>query len=335
MLHSLGHFIDDWLFRFVTRGPIAGHVVVFAPLGLLAGLAIVRWIRRFRHRLATEFGTQHEPVSDAGIVLVTTLLFTGLDLSVAFGGAHWITEGGSVDWAHWRLLYHFALVGLLIAATVVDFEFYLIPDEITLPGLAIGAGGAALVTNLALMHVWIDWNQADPIFGPYIPEWIKHHPHWHGLAWSLAGAAVGAGVTWLVRLVSAWVLRVESLGFGDVTLMAMIGSFLGWQPVVLVFFLAPLCGVVIGVLLKFAHGRRALPYGPCLSASALIVLMTWRWLWRPTREIFGHWPTLIGLAAFCMVSLVGLLALLRLYRSIPVTRRTQGRDEERVRGLGS
>jgi prepilin signal peptidase PulO-like enzyme (type II secretory pathway) len=328
VLHSLGLWIDDSLFRFVTRPSIVPHLVVFPLVGLAAGFLISRWVRRFRRQFAVEFGAQSDPIPDAIILLGTALLFTALDFAVAFGGAHWVTEGGSIDWGHWRLLYHFVLASLLVAATVVDLEYYLIPDEITVPGLAIGVAGAALVTNLAVMHIWVDWNQADPIFGPYIPEWIKHHPHWHGLAWSIAGAAVGAGVTWLVRIVSAWVLRVESLGFGDVTLMAMIGGFLGWQPVVMVFFLAPLCGVVIGILLKIVHGRRALPYGPCLAASAMIVLMSWRWLWQPTREIFGHVPTLVGLAAFCTASLVGLLALLRLYRSIPVTRR---KEEKSVR----
>lgn len=323
MLQTYGRLIDDWLFRFVTRGPVWQHLLAFPLLGVVAGHLIVQWIRHLRRGAARDYGAFADPIPDRWIVATTGALFTALDLAAIHGGAHWVTEGGAVDWAHWRLMYYFVLIGFLVVATVIDLEFYLIPDELTLPGIAFGIGAAGLITNMALMHVWIDWNQAHPIYGPYIPEWIKHHPHLHGLAWSMVGATVGVGVTWLVRMVSAWVLRVESLGFGDVTLMAMIGSYLGWQPTVLVFFLAPLCGVALGILLKLLHGRRALPYGPCLSASALIVLMTWRWLWQPTREIFGHWPTLVGLAAFCTAGLVGLLELLRLYRSIPVTRRTK------------
>jgi leader peptidase (prepilin peptidase)/N-methyltransferase len=167
----------------------------------------------------------------------------------------------------------------------------------------------------------VDWNQPDLIHGPYIPEWIKNHPHWHGLAFSIMGLVVGGGITWLVRWISRLALGAEALGFGDVTLMAMIGSFLGWQPMVFVFLLAPVCGIVIAVALRLTTGRRILPYGPFLSAAAVLVLFLWRRLWTPTREIFGHWPTLVGLAAVVTLGMAGLLGLLRLYRAIPVERR--------------
>jgi hypothetical protein len=58
-----------------------------------------------------------------------------------------------------------------------------------------------------------------------------------------------------------------------------------------------------------------------LSAAAVLVLFLWRWLWTPTREIFGHGPTLVGLVALVTVGMAVLLGLLRLYRAIPVERR--------------
>ena len=189
----------------------------------------------------------------------------------------------------------------------------------------MGVGAAACIGNLHLMPAWVDWNQADPIHGPYIPEWIKSHPHWHGVVFSLAGLVVGAGITWLARTISRLILGMEALGFGDVTLMAMIGSFLGWQPVVFVFLLAPVCGIVVAITLRLAKQRRVLPYGPFLSAAAVLVLCTWRWLWTPTREIFGHWPTLMGLAVVVTGGMAGLLGMLRLYRAIPVERREAGK----------
>jgi lipid-A-disaccharide synthase-like uncharacterized protein len=53
----------------------------------------------------------------------------------------------------------------------------------------------------------------------------------------------------------------------------------------------------------------------------VLVLFLWRWLWTPTREIFGHWPTLIGLVALVIFGMAFLLGLLRLYRAIPVEQR--------------
>jgi leader peptidase (prepilin peptidase)/N-methyltransferase len=260
------------------------------------------------------------------VVLSTGALFTVLVVAVMRGqeGCQWVTEGGSINWGHWRLLYHYALITFLVVATTVDFDQYLIPDQITMPGVLVGITVATCLGNMQLMQIWVDWNHVDPIEGPYIPQWIKMHPHWHGLAYSLAGLATGAAITWLSRLISQWVLGMEALGFGDVTLMAMIGSFLGWQSVLFVFLLAPLCGIIGGISFRLLYGRIAVPYGPFLSAATVLVLLTWRWLWTPTREVFGHWPTLLGLGSGLVVGMAVLLGLLRLYRSIPVERRTAG-----------
>ena len=59
--------------------------------------------------------------------------------------------------------------------------------------------------------------------------------------------AVGAAVIWTIRFIASVILKREAMGFGDVTLMAMIGAFLGWQAVIIVFFLSPFAGAVVGV----------------------------------------------------------------------------------------
>ena len=80
-------------------------------------------------------------------------------------------------------------------------------------------------------------------------------------------------MTWLVRWLSSVVLGQESLGLGDVTLMAMIGSFLGWQPLVFVFLLAPLCGIAMGLGVRLVTNRTYIPFGPYLSMAAVVVLV--------------------------------------------------------------
>lgn len=312
--------LNDTLFKFVTRGPAWRHVAAFLPVGLIAGALVARWSEKL---VALESGGERHLARWAKAVIVLGMggLYAGLVVAVIHGHCQWITEGGSIDWGHWRLLYHYALIALLVAATTIDYDQYLIPDQITIPGTILGVAAATCVGNMQLMQVWVDWNQLHPIEGPYIPLWIKHHPYLHGLAFSVSGLVAGAGITWLARAVSQWVLGVEALGFGDVTLMAMIGSFLGWQPVICVFLLAPLCGSLIAVTLRLISGRRALPYGPYLSLSAVIVLLNWRLLWERTREIFGHWPTLLALVGGVIVGMALLLGLLRVYRAIPVETR--------------
>jgi len=315
--------LSDWnrsWFEFVTRGSLTAVAATFAPLGLLLGWVTVRWSERL---LTRERGQPHRLPASWRIVSVLAATAAGALLPVAVIGwqCQSLVEGGSIDWVQWRLPYHLALLLFLLAATLIDLDCYLIPDAVTLGGAVVGFLGAGLISNLQLIPLWVDWNAWQIDVGPAIPTWIRQHHHLHGFAWSLVGAGVGATLTLLARWVSQGVLGVESLGFGDVTLMLMIGSFLGWQPVVCVFLLAPVCGVVVALLLQFSSGRRALPYGPCLAAAAVLVLLTWKAIWLRTRDLFGHPPTLAGLALLVIGGMALLLGLLRLYRAIPVARR--------------
>ncbi|TWT65992.1 prepilin peptidase [Allorhodopirellula solitaria] len=98
---------------------------------------------------------------------------------------------------------------------------------------------------------------------------------WLGLASSLMGIAVGGGIVWSIRLVGSWAMRTEAMGFGDVTLMAMIGAYIGWQASTAAFFLAPLAAIAI-VLVQFAITRdRATPFGPYLCAGTVLTVLFW------------------------------------------------------------
>ncbi len=76
--------------------------------------------------------------------------------------------------------------------------------------------------------------------------------------------AVAGTLVWVVRIVASVALQQEAMGFGDVTLMGMIGAFLGWQPAVMAFFLAPFAGVVIALAQWLTTGRKEIAYGPFL-----------------------------------------------------------------------
>ena len=78
-----------------------------------------------------------------------------------------------------------------------------------------------------------------------IGTWLAGATRWESLLSALVGLAFAGGLIWSVRIIAGRALGVEAMGFGDVTLMAMIGTFLGWQAAFLVFFLAPLTAVLI------------------------------------------------------------------------------------------
>lgn len=137
--------------------------------------------------------------------------------------------------------------------------------------------------------------------------------NWAGLFSALAGLAVGGGVIWVVRIIGGAALGREAMGFGDVTLMAMIGTFVGWQGALVVFFLAPLMGVLLALIRRIASGDNEIPYGPflCLAAAALIV--DWAHMWDATRDIFLlGW--ILGAVLGAGLALMGVLLLA--YRAI-------------------
>src|SRR4029077_1267881 len=109
-----------------------------------------------------------------------------------------------------------------------------------------------------------------------LPEqipWLTAHPHVHGLLNSILGLIVGGGTVWLIRIIGHYALGQEAMGFGDVTLMAMVGSFIGWQPSLIVFFmLAPLCALAVTLVTLSLRFNRAIPFGPYLSVGTIMIL---------------------------------------------------------------
>lgn len=94
------------------------------------------------------------------------------------------------------------------------------------------------------------------------------------LAGVLLGYLVGGGVVWAVRVLGSLAFGKEAMGLGDVHLMAAVGACLGWIDSVLAFFGAAFVGLtwwVLGLVLGGA-AKRAMPYGPYLAVSTLLVL---------------------------------------------------------------
>lgn len=144
--------------------------------------------------------------------------------------------------------------------------------------------------------------------------WALWPQRWPALLTALAGLGVGGGTVWAVRVAGWLALRQEAMGFGDVTLMAMIGSFLGWQASLLVFFFSPFAALGIAVGQWMLTGRRDVPYGPYLCAAAMGVILAWPWCWRSFGELFAAGWLLPATLAVCLVLLAGGLSAWRLVR---------------------
>lgn len=145
--------------------------------------------------------------------------------------------------------------------------------------------------------------------------WLVGGTRWESFLSALVGMAVGGGVIWAVRIVGSAALQQEAMGFGDVTLMAMIGSFTGWQPTLVIFFLAPFSAILIAVAQYAVSRRHDIAFGPYLCLSTLFWILNSGSIWRQYGlPIFslGWYVPAIGVSGLLLMG--GMLQAWRLLR---------------------
>lgn len=144
--------------------------------------------------------------------------------------------------------------------------------------------------------------------------WLRGGYAWNNLVSSVIGLAVGGGMIWIIRIIAAAVLKREAMGFGDVTLMAMIGAFIGWQAVLIAFFFGAIAGLVVGLTQWLVNRENVIPYGPFLCLGSLTMVLFWAPIWN-YFGVFFETPWLVPTAiALCLPPLPILLYGLRWLR---------------------
>ena len=138
-----------------------------------------------------------------------------------------------------------ALVTALLVLSLIDLEHQILPDVITLPGLAAGLAAS------------------------FLPGWPVRP----------RAALLAAAGGWLAFAAVAKLYQrargIEGLGQGDWKLAAMLGAFLGWQPMLLTVLIASVAGTLVGLAAVGLRGRdmrHPLPFGTFLGAAGIAVL---------------------------------------------------------------
>lgn len=172
------------------------------------------------------------------------------------------TAAGILWWLTWRwspsvpfFMVQAVFLSLLLVASFSDWETGLIPDSISIGGMAAG---------LAFSFLY--------------PQFHGMSLSWMGLLRSTLGLLAGGGLIYLIGTLGNFIFRKEletrgldqSMGGGDVKLMAMAGSFLGWEKIVLSFFVAPLLCLPFALYVRWIKKEATVPYGPFLSLACAI-----------------------------------------------------------------
>jgi leader peptidase (prepilin peptidase)/N-methyltransferase len=136
-----------------------------------------------------------------------------------------------------RLLFACAMIVLFF----IDLRHHVLPNVITLPGIAIGFALSFLLP----------------------PGWLA----------SLIGLLAGGGLLFAIAEAYYRLRGVEGLGMGDVKMLAMIGAFLGWKLMLVTLVFASFAGSLVGIgIIAAGRGsmKLALPFGTFLAVGALL-----------------------------------------------------------------
>ncbi len=146
-------------------------------------------------------------------------------------------------------LIYVAFVCALIVVSFIDLEFQIIPDEISLGGLVV-----ALVLSLL------------------VPQLHGTDARLVGVGRAVIGMLVGGGLLYGTGMLGDFLFKKESMGGGDIKLLAMAGAVLGWKAVLLTFFLAPILALPPGLVILLTKKEHVIPYGPFLSLALVVSL---------------------------------------------------------------
>ena len=136
---------------------------------------------------------------------------------------------------------------LLLLMAFIDLDHHLLPDELTLGGAVVGIVGSTL------------------LFGV------------RGFRQAVVGALVLAFFLWVVRALGSWLLRREAMGWGDILMALMMGSFLGVRAGLAALALAILlaAGLLLpGMIWAMVRGQyewfREVPFGVYLALGGVL-----------------------------------------------------------------
>lgn len=150
------------------------------------------------------------------------------------------------------LVVYWIWIALMIVGSFIDFDHQLLPDFVTVGGMALG-----LVANA--YDSFFFWGKI---------YWENY------LLYCVGGLAFGFGLLWLVRWLGSKAFKREAMGMGDVFLMGAVGALFGPVAVLFTLMTSAVAGSIVGIgmilLSKAKLGKFvAIPFGPYICLGCL------------------------------------------------------------------
>ncbi|MDP3921569.1 MAG: prepilin peptidase [Candidatus Omnitrophota bacterium] len=158
-------------------------------------------------------------------------------------GCVWLFLWLHFDFSGWFIA-GVTLFSILLALSIIDFETGYLPDVLTFPGMGLGLILSAAYPALQGREGWFD-----------------------GLISSGIGLVAGGAILLVTGVIGNLIFKKESMGGGDIKLLAMIGAFLGWQGALLVFFLSPIAALPLALYERYVRKEETIPFGPFLALA--------------------------------------------------------------------
>lgn len=146
---------------------------------------------------------------------------------------------------------------LCLAVFFIDYDHWIIPDQINLAGVFLGLG-FSFVTPLPSPSA------LDELLGFSLPSVIM----------SLAGVIFGLIFFWSIQVVGLALAKQEAMGGGDVKFAALIGAFLGPTAALWAFLGSFFLGALFAIPMLMARkggGKDPIPFGTFMAAAAVMV----------------------------------------------------------------
>lgn len=143
---------------------------------------------------------------------------------------------------------YFIFISSLIVVTFIDLKYQIIPDEISIGGIFLGFFLSFFNSNITYLS-------------------------------SLKGIILGGAILLIIRGVGNIIFKIknsgistETMGLGDVKLLAMIGAFLGVEPILFILVVSSFIGSIVGIIGVLLKGKKKIPYGPFLAIASFIYI---------------------------------------------------------------